>query len=258
MYKTRYFQAVLALLLIVSVGTALSPSSAQPNPECDPALKPSPDSRWPYTQRDHRCEGVFERQVNATSLTVAGLGEPSEGGGSDPLLLHWSASSTGPVRVRATPLIPGTDYRMDARVESGHQFRWPLDVLHQVGLEAKDVGIAAWTESSDVAAGPGNRIYYPVRLAESPAGDEVELVVVLGREMEEIYVTLMRIDEQGHQVGDPLMDGEPLEYGQYPPRQPTFIYLTPPEPGLYEVGLGAEVRGGGLDTNEIVFSHGGP
>jgi hypothetical protein len=83
------------------------------------------------------------------------------------------------------------------------------------------------------------------------------LVLVPGRELKEVFLSLATVQEGGEPRRF-IRSGEALEYGYYPAGRGIGIQLPPlSEPGIYYVELAAELAGGGVITTTIHLYHGG-
>jgi hypothetical protein len=84
-----------------------------------------------------------------------------------------------------------------------------------------------------------------------------ELLLVSGRELDEVFVHLARVRDDGTLM-PAIRSGQALGYGYYPAGRGIPIPLSGlTTPGTYSVELGAELRGGGNVTEWLYFYHAG-
>ncbi len=147
---------------------------------------------------------------------------------------------------------------MDARAGATQTFSWPTELLVGLDIPSRDVGIVGWTRLP--IADRDREVYLP--LAVRPAGastrpldPDYELVLVPGRELSEVYLSLAPLGDDGRPL-EFLQDGEPLDYGYYPAGIGIDIEL--PElttPGLYFLELGATTADSKATAVELYFYH---
>ena len=233
----------------------LSPCVRAQTPICDPALLAASDRPYSYRLRGDRCEGLYVEKVASTTLLVASLAETfadDEAGWDDTLHITW-ATAAERLNLRAYSLRRRLYYRMDT-VRSGPAglYEWPTDVLRTLGIRRHDVGLVAWADRE--VRGIRRQVYVPVRVnppARPPARAPHRLVVVPGRELEEVYLSVVRLDGDGRPQRA-VVDGEALRYGYYPAERPVVIPLPEvADRGLYAVEIGARLLGGGVASVEI-------
>lgn len=248
--------AVLAGAFLYSAAT-VRPVSAQAA-ACDPSLERSESDPHGYRLRGDRCEGIYAQPVAGTPLVIASFTERFETYDPDStrsLVVRWSAGVPGEVRLRALALRRRLYYRMDAeRPASAGSWEWPADLLAALDLERPELGVVAWTRRR---VGAGDRdVHLPLRIANGSTAETAEaytLVILPQMELAEVYVTVVRVDEDGQALAY-LRDEDPLAYGYYPADRPIGIAIVRPDaPGLYRVVIGARIRSGGSLTTELWF-----
>jgi len=266
--------ALAFLLGACLAGAPCSAGPAEPGP-CDPSLPAPPGNPLAYRLRGDRCEGVYAKPVASTSLRVvsvtAAFGDYKLDS-VEPLAISWgpanwssetaagacgSASTTAPsgIHLRAQSLQPRVYYRMDAIRPSGEaDYRWPNDTLSALGIQRAALGVLGWT--THAVDGVQRPVYLPVRIRQGSSASpepesEYRALVTPGSELQEVYVTLARLDAQG-QPSAWLRRGEALGYGYYPAERPIRIVLPLGHaPGCYRLEVTANLRGGGTTATAI-------
>lgn len=225
---------------------------------CDSSVPQNADSPHGYREREGRCEGLFIKEVaGSTTLLVASLTEsfvdfdPAKTG-----VLHvdWTApANAGATKLRAFGLRRKQYYRMDSVCPATEApFRWPADVLANLNLTQPYLGVVAW---STVRTGGAEReVYLPLRIspaAAPPSNGNIELRLVSGAELEEVFMALSQLDPQSG-ARKLIYDKKPLKQGFYPAERPITIALTGlTQPGYYHLSIGATLRSGGAATTGI-------
>jgi hypothetical protein len=252
---------LLAAWLVVSTWHSPDFALAQENP-CDPQLKQSTGDPDGYRVRGDRCEGIYVREVSdsgtlqVASFTAA-FDDYDPASGRD-LVLRWAAFGDGGVRLRAYSLRPKQYYRMDTKRPPGATtYAWPSNLLSRYDLRRSELGVVAWT--SYRAGSEQLEVYLPVRISQLVGGGSsgYELVVLPDVELQEVFVTLARLGEDG-QPRDYLKKDEALGYGYYPAERKVAIKIPPlPAPGIYNMTIGATRQHGGSSTAILWFHHAG-
>ncbi len=221
--------------------------------DCDLSLRPSKDALG-YRQREGRCAGLFKRDVASTTLWIASFTAASvafDVTSGKPLRLTWADSHGQEVHLRGAGLNPRLYYQMDSRVKESNTYHWPVDLLSSLQVKAGDLGVLAWIERG------GEKISLPLTLSQSGEAKPVRayhLVLVPGRSLKEVYITLAAVDEKGEFTF--LKDSEPLARGYYPVGRKTEIDLPlPDQKGRYFLEISAELRGGGTAVVDMLFQH---
>jgi hypothetical protein len=76
-----------------------------------------------------------------------------------------------------------------------------------------------------------------------------------GRELTEVFLSLAKIRADGRREAF-LRHDEPLGYGYYPAdRGITIPVANLTDSGFYYLQIGANLRGGGVSTVEVLFYH---
>lgn len=250
---------MLRRLLPLSLLAICLPSPALAQAEhCDPGLDQLPGALG-YRLHEDRCEGLYVQEVGSSDLVVLSFTEAFEDfdaqDGQD-LRVEWEAPGEEPVRLRAQGM-GKRYYRMDTSRPAGTtSYLWPSDVLAGLQLTRQEIGVAGWTHAQ--VGGIERQVYVPLRIRQrQPAArsDEYRLVLQPGRELEEVYVSLATVGEDG-EPDRFLRDGEALGYGYYPARRGVEIPVSGlGAPGVYYLEIGARVKGGGSTALEIWFYH---
>jgi hypothetical protein len=109
----------------------------------------NPHNPAKYKLRGTRCEGVYDpERAGDAALTLVSF--TSAFGMFDPLkdrslFVRLAAPGNSTVHLRGYSLKPRTYYQMDAALEPGKMpFTWLLDVVHDVGLQRREIAVVAW------------------------------------------------------------------------------------------------------------------
>jgi hypothetical protein len=97
-----------------------------------------------YTQRDNRCEGFYQSPVSAESLTLVSLlyGRLEFDASSNECLhIIVPQAIRQQVHVQAVGIPLKTYYRLDAWVQPGQNFIWPLDIIGKMQLTPASIGL---------------------------------------------------------------------------------------------------------------------
>ncbi len=225
--------------------------------------------------RGDRCEGVYAKPVSSTSLSVvsvtAAFGDYKVDS-VEPLSISWvpphqqasppadacgqaATVASRDVHLRAQSLQPRVYYRMDTiRPPGDAAFTWPKDTLGALAIPRSALGVLGWT--TRLVGGFERPVYLPLRVRQDPASSpepatEYRVLVIPGRELEEVYVTLARLDA----AGEPsiwLRRGDALGYGYYPAERPIRIALPLANaPGCYRLEVTGNLRGGGTTATAL-------
>ena len=248
---TRLSSGLLVLLLFALHGTGAERLAS--TDFCDPGLEVSRIHPLGYRNRPGRCEGIYLRQLGSDTLHLASLTarfDDYDPVGMDALQVAWAPLVDDPVHLRAEALRHRLYYRMDTvRSPGTDAYAWPTDILAALNLRRAELGVLAWARRT--VEGAERRLYLPLRVGGSaggPASGEVDLVLVPGRELRELYVRLSYVGAAGD-PGVPIRDGEPLAYGYYPAGRALRVPLTGlSRIGDYRVELGAELQDGSIAT----------
>lgn len=218
--------------------------------KCDPNLKVRAGDPLGYRERGDRCEGMFVEEVSGT-IRVASFHFPR--GDFQPragtsVRLGWSLPPVSQVQVQAVSLRPRTYFRMDAVLPgSATSYLWPTDFAETVRLKGADIGLLSWTELP--IGGRTRRVYSPVSVKDRSGG--TELVVVPEAQLEELYYSLVKIDDQGRAEAS-VVSNRSLRLGVYPSGQPVTIRLPALEPKrIYRLEIAALLKNGGASTRDV-------
>jgi hypothetical protein len=179
--------------------------------------------------------------------------------GDLPLLVEWEPVGADQIRLRAQSLRPRLYYRMDGVQPMGAaSYTWTPNILSALRVTRQDLGIVGWTQ---LPVGTTERfVYVPLRIRQQQDRERsttYQLVLVPGRELDRVYVTLARVDENGNLVAF-IRQAEELGYGYYPAGRGIPIAITRlGAPRLYYLEVGATILGGGSTTLELWFFHPG-
>lgn len=237
------------------------PVSAQES-HCDPNLHPRGTSPLRYRLHGDRCEGIYIKEVGSTTLLVASLTESFEdydlSSGKD-LIIEWTAPGDGGIHLRAQGVRPRLYYRMDTlRPPQSKSYAWPSNILAALKIGRKDIGLVGWTR---YPVGKIKRnVYVPLRVTQrrNPSGSgRYQVVVVPGRELTEVFISVAAVGPN-KRPGRFLRDGDALGYGYYPAGRGIRIPISNLKaPGVYYLGIGATLKGGGATAVDVWFYHRG-
>ena len=231
---------------------------------CDSKLlQPSADPNG-YRMRGDRCEGVYVKEVAASSsLSVVSLTQSFQeynlSSGID-LRVAWdSVAGNDAVHLRATALPRRVYYRMDAvRPPGSTSYLWKTGVLAALNLGRKDVGVVGWVSRN---IGSERRdVYLPLRITQSGAAGPAsgyQLVLYPGADLNEVFVTLTPVGAD-RRVGRPLLDTKPLRYGYYPAERAFAVPISgQTAAGIYVLDIGATLRDGRSSSIRLWFYQAG-
>jgi hypothetical protein len=237
-----------SILLLISL-TLPATLLAQDSP-CDPAIeRTSKGGALGYQSRGEHCEGMYATDVAATMIWVASLTvafDEYDLKSTDPLEVKWSAPQGKAMHVRAHGIKRDLYYRMDApRAAGSSSWQWPTDVLAAQGIERGDIGVLAWVDEN--VGGVEYELFVPLAVTRpgaiqaSSGTGSYEMVVVPNVRLEEVYVSLARVDGAGVRPnGDYIKKQEPLGQRVYATQRPIKIQLSGfTEPGVYLVEITA-------------------
>ena len=236
------------------------PARADPAGPCDHNLTPLPTGPLGYRLRGERCEGLYVAEVSGSAILVAAWTmafDDFESAKVDNVVLAWDApDGAGPVHLRAQGLRRRLYYRMDAVRPAGNaDFIWPANVLGELQLARKDLGVLASTLTT--VGGVPRNVLLPLRIsggAATPRRAEYELVLVPGTEFGEVYLSL----EQVGTSPSVLRHEEALGYGYYPANRPLRIPVEGlSAKGFYRLTVAATLKSGGTATSELWLYHPG-
>lgn len=235
---------------VLSALLCLSQASALAQQPCDPELKVRPADPLGYRVRGDRCEGMFVEEVSGT-VRISSLHftkRDFQPGAGNSVRLAWSLPPAAQVQVRAVSLLPKVFFRMDA-VRSGNStsYIWPTDFVAVVKLKSADIGLLSWAEVQ--VGGRLQRVYSPVSVQDRSG--EIEIMLVPEAQLEELYYTLVKLDDKGRSEVAVVTD-RPLKLGFYPAGQPVAIRLPVLEPKrVYRLELAARIKSGGAINRDV-------
>jgi len=227
---------------------------------CEPGLRT--DSQNPQSYRNlpeaapDRCEGLYIQPVAARdTLRVASLVafhsdfKPED---SDTIEIRWELAPEYSIHLQAQSF-GRRYYRMDTERSAARSFVWSTSVLTALGLRGRDLGTVGWTTMN--IGDRQERVYLPVAVGQAPQGHTpglYQLDIEPAQELDEVYLTVTLANIQGELV-DVITDQTALEYGYYPARAATVIYLELPSAAsqLFWIQISAALSGGGWAANEF-------
>jgi hypothetical protein len=238
---------------------ALGPAAARD--PCDPSLLKRANARpTAYAPRGDRCEGLYVQEVAGGGvLTVvsftAGF-DDFDPRGVGALQLAWPGLEAAEISIRAQSRRPKLYYRMDTiRPAAPATYAWRTDVLGELNLKRADIGVIAWASR---AIGDRQRdVYVPLRIGVTgpprvPTA-AYTLVLVPGVELDQVFVSVAALDEQGRRVRAEYGPRR-LDHGLYPAgRSFTTTIPAPGRRGLYRLELNAVQRNGAASTTDPLF-----
>jgi hypothetical protein len=116
---------------------------------------------------DTRCEGMYRSPVAGLPLELLSLTlGPIDFQLRPDATLYVAAPDIGPLKVdklrlQARALRLSTYYRMDALIQSGATFRWPMSLLHPAKLTRELIGVVGWVDQN------ATKLYVPISVSES-------------------------------------------------------------------------------------------
>ena len=260
--RTLARAAALAAGSVLSM-LALGPAIARD--PCDPALLRRADARpTAYAPRGDRCEGLYVQEVAGGGVLTlvsftAGFDE-FDPKGVGTLRLAWAGPPAGDLWIRAQSRRPKLYYRMDTiRPPAPATYAWRTDVLGELNLRKTDIGVIAWTTRA--IADRERPVFVPLRIGaarEAPAAEAYTVVLVPGVELDEVFVSVAALDDQGRPLRAEYGPRK-LGHGLYPAgRSFATTIPAPPRRGLYRLELNAVQRSGATSTADALFFGPGP
>jgi hypothetical protein len=259
------WRVALHILMGMSVSLgSVNVSAIEPTP-CDPNLHAAPDHPYGYRIHGDRCEGVYAKTVSSTTLRVVSITAAFADftpAGKDPLRIAWAlphdqTESAAPeeIHLRAQSVQPRVYFRMDTvRPQGASVYDWPKNMLDALDIGRSGLGLLVWTTRA--VGGVQRIVYLPLRAgpsAHKPTDPDTRyrLLVIPGRELEEVYLSVARLDANGQPLTW-IVRGNPLRYGYYPAERAIQVPLPfPGAPGSYRLELTATMRGGGTTATEL-------
>jgi len=240
---------MVLLPLILAVLAREAPAQAQPCAR-DTAVKATP-GRSGYQPRDTtlptstRCEGVYIQAVAAPpALSVASFTRgfaDFDVASRDTLRIQWDAPVDTSITLRVRSIKRNTYYGMDTRRPGGNvEFRWPKDVLRNVGLHRADIGILGW-----MSVRVGNEllpVHVPVRVldgARAAGAGPYELLLYTRIRLREVFTSVFQVDSSGTTIRT-LSRGDSLGRPPYGALSTIRVPVAAPDrPGLYRIEISA-------------------
>lgn len=252
----------LGLPIVLQLLLLLPGSSAAQDSYCDRGLVDRARGNAGYAQRGDRCEGLYVQEVAGTALFLASFVErfdDFDARSGDPLVVGWTAPDAAPVRIRARGVKRDLYYQMDTIGPRGStSYSWSTDLLASLRLGRPDIGVLGWTEHT--IGNVARELYLPLRIGErdAEAGTAAYTLLIFPNvQLDEVYVSLGLVGADG-QVGDWLIEDEPLAHGFYPAERP--VDLTVPQvdlSGVYEVRIRAMTSGDPIVLPPVWIYHAG-
>lgn len=253
--KPLFLGSLFALPILVPC-----PLSATSNGDqfCDQGLRDLLTGARAYQPRDgNRCEGEYAQQVNSGLMEVKSfvmgpigydVGTPEE------LFVRWHRplESQAATWLRGTSLRHDQYYRMDTAVAASRtDFEWSLDVLANLEVEPRHLGVAAW-----VAPETETRIFLPVAIGQGTVPElvgDLRLRLVANYEITTLFVTVRRARWPGRTDGGfEVVEEQPPDDFGFPAKQPIEVMIERPrQPGLYAVEIGFRYEDTAAAAGEI-------
>jgi hypothetical protein len=141
-------------------------------PKCD-NVRPL-DKRYGYAARGNRCEGLYVAEVGAPVVELLSLTKGPIAPYVETTKLKISPPpGSGPLYIRALAKPAGTYYRMDAKVERGKTFTWPVDeILWHEHIYASNLAVVAWRIINQ------DQIFVPIQVAPEGMTTPAEPTIV--------------------------------------------------------------------------------
>lgn len=237
-----------AILCVVITSPARGHQASGSNDKCSDAS--SIGGQYGYKDRGDRCEGLVNQALSSAVPPLAlvalyesghGLSQPSSGR----LSLLWDPSAVGPTTILArsndwrTPLDDQPPYRMRAVVTIGHRFELPSNILQDLRVFERKLGVIATTDES------GSSVYLPLLIGSQPGHKSSGVYLAGVMPSEPIRNLTMSIRTIGQ-----LRDREATSVRPVPVVIPlsdiTFLPLDLAQrpAGLYRVEISGEGRSG--------------
>jgi hypothetical protein len=166
-------------------------------------------------------------------------------------------SLSGPIHLQAESLRPQLYYRLDTdRPPTASSFQWPQDprCSNEVALAAPDLAILA--RAPAMLGSRAIEVLLPVglsRQAATPVRPPYDAVLMPGRRLREVYVSLWRYSGT---MPTPIVMERPLGMKPYPANTRVVVPLTAADvsqPGLYRVRASVEFDAGEVEAVEFYF-----
>lgn len=225
------------VFLILLLPILLATGGAQPG-LCDAQLRSHRGDHLGYRERHMRCEGRYIAPQSGT-ITLNLISYTVRPVDFDPasraqVQVTWHAPSTERLALRISSLRSGVYYRLDTRLEgSARSFSWPTTVLQGLGLRGADLAFLAHTQAR---AGAPAQVLLPIDLAPPADVGQPRLVVIPGRRLDELYITVLTAD--GGQVQAPRVAVRQRPYA--PGRRIPILLPQGLARGVYRIRLEAE------------------
>jgi hypothetical protein len=249
----------LIVLLLVVCGVIRPLPLSAADDLCDPELFKPPTSPLSYQLRDQgdRCEGQYVQKPSSPIFTLISLTESFENynlKSGKALTVAWKPPNTQPVHLRAYG--PRLFYRMDTlRTPEKTSYIWPTDVLRSLNVQRADLGVVGWINTSVGKA--SQDVYLPLKIWQTTVVPTSTYQVVLWtrQELSEVIVSLAPVTANGT-PGNFILDEKPLKYGYYPAERGIDVKLPKlPQPGIYYLEFGAQLKSGGSVAIQSWFYH---
>lgn len=126
-----------------------------------------------YTQRGNRCEGFYQSPVAAESLNLVGLLYgilDSDSCSNKTLRINAPQIGKQQVHIQAVGIPLKTYYRLDAWLEPGEEFIWPLEIVKKMHLRAEDIGLFGQPVSEP-------KVYIPLTVGKNTTDKPLNLII---------------------------------------------------------------------------------
>jgi len=189
------------ITLLLCLFLVSSPVSAQKLPCLD--LVPVDNPAITYKQRGDRCEGFYQSPVAAESLTLVGLlygriefdAKKNQG-------LHITIPQTikQQVHIQAAGIPLKTYYRLDAWVQSGQKFTWPLEIIGKMQVSPANIGLLGMSVAN-------SGVHVPLVLEDNfPPSAPLNLTLRSSVDVSTVHWRMSCMDNEG-QCGQPNNNG---------------------------------------------------
>ncbi|MCI5132200.1 MAG: hypothetical protein D3904_11930 [Candidatus Electrothrix sp. EH2] len=197
-FKTYYYSISILLSLYLS-GLPVEASQLP----C-PNLKGVDDSAIAYTQRGNRCEGFYQSPVSG-SLNLVGLLYgmlDSDSCSNKTLRINAPQIGKEQVHIQAIGIPLKTYYRLDAWLEPGEEFIWPLEIIKKMHLRAEDIGLFGQPVSEP-------EVYVPLTVGRNTTDKPLNLIIRSSVDVDTVLWRSSRMNKR--QCGQPEDQWQPIE-----------------------------------------------
>jgi len=230
---------------------------------CDSTLfDPSKGYLW-YQQREDRCEGRYGNLIDNVLLRFKSFTKyrpQIDLKNIDSLCIGWNRTPyMGFMHIQANGLRDRIHYQMDTRrAISSSIYKLDIKILSELPINVNKLGYMGHIE---LKVGDELKcVYLPLTIGlndDSSDKEEFELVVLPGTQLDEVYVSLDALSENGEILKN-IKDGVALKKGLYAAGTGIIIPIEGMnEKGLYRIRIAANINSGGDDSEELMFYYSG-